>query len=264
MRFRSSAALALVVSFALPSAMLAQGRDVYKLPVPSVDMMGSQMGRTQPGVAASSPIGFGPSAGDIFAGFGLQNKQRGSNDADGSLSVGGGFLNPNETVGIEAVLTSFSTIRSGFGQRMGLSGKVHKNVNGWGLGLGVEGIMLNGNDFNSDPSIYVAATRGLNIREAATFNSGTINFGLGTGRFQSVEDFVTGQSGIGVFLSSSIRVNAWSSAIVDYSSEQITLGLSFAPFKDIPLVISPAMNDVTGAAGDAARLSLGVGMSWKY
>lgn len=264
MRFRSFAALALVVLSALPSALLAQGRDVYKLPVPTVGMLGSQMGRTQPGVAASSPIGFGPSSGDIFAGFGYQTRQATSNDADGSLSVGGGFFNPNETVGLEAVLTSFSTIRGGFGQRMGLSGKLHKVVNSWGVGLGVEGIMLSGDDFNTDPTVYVAATRALTIRDAATFSSGTINFGLGTGRFQSVEDFAAGKSGIGAFISSSIRVNEWSSAILDYAGSQLTLGLSFAPVKTLPLVVSPALNDVTGEAGNAARMSLGVGMSWKY
>lgn len=264
MRFRSPAFLAFAVSLALPSAVLAQGRDVYKLPVPS-GMMGSQMGRAQPGVAASSPIGFGPSAGDIFVGFGLQTKQPNSDDADGAISVGGGFLNPNETVGIEAVLTSFSTIRGGIGQRMGLSAKVHKNVNGWGLGLGTEGIILNGDDFGTSPTLYVAATRGLTVRDAATFNSATINFGVGTGRFQSVDDFAAGESGLGVFFSSSLRVNEWSSAIVDYAGAQLTLGLSFAPFKNLPLVISPALSDITGASGsNAARPSLGAGLSWKY
>ena len=120
---------------------------------------------------------------------------------------------------------------------MGLSAKVHKNVNGWGLGLGTEGIILNGDDFGTSPTIYVTATRGLRIRDAASFNSGTINFGIGNGRFQSFEDYSAGS--------------------------QLARGLSFAPFKNLPLVISPALVDVTGASGSAAPLALGAGMSWK-
>ena len=264
MRLRSFAPLALAVSLALPGALQAQGRDVYKLPVPTADMMGAAMGRTQPGVAASSPIGFGPRQGDVFAGLGYQAKTVNGDD-DGALSVGGGFLNPEEMVGIEAVLTSLSTVRSGFGSRLVGGVKVHKIVSGWGLGLGVEGIYLNGNDFDTKPSVYLAGTRVLNVRQgASTFNSATINLGLGNGRFQSAEDFAADKSGVGFFLSSSIRMNDWSSAILDYTGAQVNLALSFAPLKNLPLVITPSMNDITGEAGDKARLSLGAGMSWKY
>jgi hypothetical protein len=263
MRLRLFAPLALAAAVALPSAVQAQGRDVYLLPMPTEQMMGAAMGRTQPGVAASSPIGFGPRAGDIFAGFGYQAKAT-NGEQDGALSVGGGFLDPDKIVGIEAVLTSLSTLRSGFGSRMVGGAKVHKNVSGWGLGLGVEGIFLNGDEFDTKPSVYLAGTRALKVRDADTFNSATINLGLGNGRFQSAQDFAADKSGIGFFVSSSIRVNQWSSAIVDYTGAQVNLALSFAPLKNLPLVITPSMNDITGEAGDKARLSLGAGMSWKY
>jgi hypothetical protein len=262
MRLRSSATfLALAVSLALPGALSAQSRDVYL--IPEMTDVGATMGRAQPGVAASSPVGFGPSRGDVFAGFGYQVKAA-NGEQDGALSVGGGFLDPNETVGIEAVLTSLSTIRGGFGSRMVGALKVHKVVNEWGLGLGYEGIYLNGNEFDTKPSVYFAGTRVLQVREAETFNSATINLGIGNGRFQSASDFAAGESGIGFFLSSSIQINAWSSAIIDYTGAQTNLALSFAPFKTLPIVITPSMNDITGEAGDKARLALGAGMSWKY
>lgn len=264
MRLRSSATfLALALSLTLPGALTAQSRDVYLIPE-MTDAGGATMGRAQPGVAASSPVGFGPSRGDIFAGFGYQVKAPGTGAQDGALSVGGGFLDPNETVGIEAVLTSLSTIRGGFGSRLVGALKVHKVVNGWGLGLGYEGIYLNGNEFDTKPSVYVAGTRVLQVREAATFNRATINLGLGNGRFQSASDFAAGETGIGFFLSSSININEWSSAIIDYTGAQTNLALSFAPFKNMPIVITPSMNDITGEAGDKARLALGAGMSWKY
>lgn len=264
MRFRSSAALALVVTFALPSASLAQGRDVYKLPTATPEMIGANMGRAQPGVSASSPTGFGPSQGDVFAGLGFIPKAPGTNSADGSLAIGFGFLDANDVIGIEAVLASLSTIRGGFGQRMAMSVKAHKVVRGWGFGLGLEGVMLNGGT-DTDPSIYAAATRNFGIRAGAPyFNSGTINFGLGNGRFRSPKQQFEDDGGIGLFLSSSIAVNRWSAAIVDYSSNMINLGLSFAPIRNFPLVVTPVINDITGEGGDKARLSLGAGMSWKY
>lgn len=263
MRLRSFAPLALAVSLALPSALQAQGRDVYLLPVPTDAMLGAQMGRTQPGIAASSPMGFGPSRGDIFAGLGYQAKAA-NGEQDASLSVGGGFFDPNDVVGLEVVLTSLSTVRSGFGSRMVGGVKVHRNVSGWGVGLGVEGLYLNGNEFDTEPSVYLAGTRVFQVRDAATFNSASFNIGLGNGRFQAVKDFAAGDEGIGFFVSSSIRVNDWSSAIVDYAGAQLNLALSFAPLKNLPLVITPSMNDITGEGGDRARLAVGAGMSWKY
>lgn len=263
MRLRSFAPLALAVSLALPSVFEAQGNNPYLLPVPTADMLGGQMGRTQPGVAASSPVGYGPSQGDIFAGIGYQAKAT-NGEQDGAISVGAGFLSPYESVGIEAVLTSLSTIRSGFGSRMVGALKVHRNVSGWGLGLGLEGVYLNGNDFDTKPSVYLAATRGFTLRQAETFSAATLNVGLGNGRFQSAEDFAADKSGIGVFLSGSVRVNEWSSAILDYTGAQVNLAMSFSPLKNLPLIVTPSLNDITGEAGDRARLSIGAGMSWKY
>jgi hypothetical protein len=263
MRLRSSATLlALAALMALPGALQAQ-QNVYLLPDVSERDLGIAMGRAQPGVGASSPMGFGPGRGDIFAGMGYQAKAT-NGQQDGSLTVGGGFLDASEMVGIEAVLTTLSTIRSGFGSRMVGGAKVHKMVNGWGLGLGIEGIYLNGNDFDTKPSGYFAATRQMNIRDARTFYNATFNFGIGNGRFQAADAYADGKTGIGVFFSSAIRVNEWSAAILDYTGAQANLALSFAPFESLPLVITPSMNDITGAAGDRARLSLGAGMSWKY
>ena len=263
---RRLAALALVLAFALPSALVAQDAPrLTKLQVPTTEWAEARLGRAQPGVAASSPVGFGPNQGDIFAGLGYQASTGVDGAQDGALSVGAGFLNGNDKVGIEAVLTSLSTLRSGFGSRMVGAVKVHKTIQDWGLGLGVEGFYLNGNDFDTKPSVYVAATRGFHVnRGAEYFSRGTINFGLGNGRFQQIEDFRNGDNGVWFFASSSIKINYFSSAIIDYTGAQVNLALSFSPLKKIPLVITPSLNDVGGAVGDRARLALGAGMSWKY
>ena len=267
MLHRSSAAfLALVVSLAVPSASHAQSRDVYKLPMPRpAEMAGVVTGRAQPGVAASSPIGFGPSKGDFFAGVGYQNKTTIGTESDGTVSAGIGFFNPSEIVGLEVVVTSLSTVRSGFGSRMVGALKVHKALPGnIGVGVGLEGIKINGEN-DTDPSYYIAATHVRNLRgDAPTFNQVTLNLGLGNGRFQSAADFLAGGSGVGVFGSGALRLNAFSSAIVDYTGAQTNIAFSFTPSKTLPFVITPSFNDVFGSAGPKGRFALGAGFSWKY
>lgn len=267
MQRRLSAPLvALAVLLALPGASQAQDRDVYKLPMPEgLSPMGAVLGRAVPGVAASSPIGYGPSSRDVFAGIGYQNSTGTDGDSDGAISVGTGFLDPNKIVGIEATITSVSTVRSGFGARMLGGVKVHKILaNNWGVGVGVEGIRLNGDEFDTEESYYVAATNQFKLRDAALFNQATFNIGVGNGRFQSFDSFQQGDDNVGVFASTALRINYFSSAIIDYTGQQINAAMSFAPFQKLPAVVTASLNDLTGEAGDKARLALAVGFSWKY
>lgn len=265
----SASVLALAVAVALPGAAQAQGRDVYRLPMPTApQMIGQEMGRAQPGVAASSPIGFGPSQGDIFAGFGYSSKGATAGESDGSLSVGAGFFNPQETVGLEAVITSLSTIRSGFGSRMAASLKLHKAfANNLGVGLGIESIAINGADETDvNPAFFVAATQVRTLRDEPTFNQVTLNVGVGNERFgmdYNHEDW-DGESSMGVFLSAALKLNWASAAIVDYSGGTINLAASLAPIRDMPLVITPAVTDVSSVTVGGRRITLGVGFSWKY
>lgn len=264
MRLRVPALFALAVSLALPSALLAQGRNAYLLPELTPEQLANVFGRAQPGIASSSPVGFGPNQGDIFAGFGFQAKAPGTNENDGSLSVGTGFFNANEIAGLEVVLTSLSTFRSGFGSRMSASLKGHKVVGNWGVGLGLSNLQLNG-DTDADPSVYAAATRTFEVNaNGPYFRSGSINLGVGNGVFRFAQDQIDDKSGVGIFLSSSIQVNRWSSAIIDYSAGSANLALSFAPLRSMPLVVTASMSDLTGEYGEKARLGLGAGMSWKY
>ena len=52
--------------------------------------------------------------------------------------------------------------------------------------------------------------------------------------------------------------------IIEWSGQDLGLGLSITPFKKIPLVITPAITDITGRAGDGSRFILGVGYSFSF
>ncbi len=268
MLLRSSAAfLALAATLALPSESQAQSRDALRLPMPAAPDMSQMTGRAQPGVAASSPVGFGPAKGDIFAGFGYQSATSAGSESDGTISAGMGFLNPQEMVGLELVVTSLSTVRSGFGSRMTAGLKVHRAFAGnLGIGLGVEGVKING-DNDTDPAVYVAATKVMMMREGmSTFNQLTLNLGVGSGRFQPIEDVMAGESGMGVFASGALKINRAASFIIDYGGAGLNVAASFAPMQNMPLVITPSFSDVTGVSptGRAGRFALGAGFSWKY
>lgn len=265
MQLRLSAPLvALAVMAALPGVAQAQGRDVYKLPMPTQASMGASMGRAQPGVAASSPIGFGPGRNQAFAGFGYQNTIATGNNSDGAATVGVGLLSGSEIVGVELTVTALSTVRSGFGSRMVGGMKLHKTFGRTGIGLGMEGVRLAGDEFDTRQSVYLAATQVHTLRDASTFNQVVINGGVGSGRFQSHEAFVDDERGVGFFGSAALRVNEYSSAILDFTGAQLNAALSFSPFASMPVVVTPSINDVTGAAGQAGRLALAAGFSWKF
>ena len=67
-----------------------------------------------------------------------------------------------------------------------------------------------------------------------------------------------------VFGSVGLRVVEPVSVIADWTGQDLTLGTSIAPFRNFPLVITPAVADVTGNAGDGARFILGVGFGYSF
>lgn len=256
--------LAVTLAVAIPAAAFAQDRSALLLKVPTAPAMGAATGRAQPGVSTASPLGFGPNMGDVFVGFGYQNEARGTTEDDGSASLGFGLGNSQSMVGLEAVITSLSTVREGFFKRTALGLKLHRDLpNDAAIGVGVEGIMLNGGT-DSKTSAYVALSKYASLGSGEYFNAVTLNVGAGNGRFQRVADFAADKNGINVFASAGLRVTSWLGAIGEYTGQDVNLGLSLAPIPSIPLVITPALADVTTTANDKVRFTLGAGLSWHY
>jgi hypothetical protein len=51
--------------------------------------------------------------------------------------------------------------------------------------------------------------------------------------------------------------------LAEWTGQDLAVGLSIAPFKNFPFVITPAVRDVTGS-GYAPRFVLGAGVSFKF
>jgi hypothetical protein len=248
-----------------PAISSAQDRSRLLLPVPMTGGgVSAAMGRAQPGVSTSSPLAFGPNWRDVFLGGNYQAEARGTDEPDGAVSAGFGLGDARTMAGVEVVFTSFSTTRGGFGNRMGLSLKAHRNLPyDAAIGVGIEGIMLTG-DTDSDESFYVAVSKWQRLMSGQYLSGVLLNAGLGNGRFQSFEDLVNGEDGIGFFASAGLRLIPYVSAIGEWTGQDLNLGASLSvPIERFNFVLTPALVDVMEEANDSARFTLGFGVSWR-
>lgn len=250
-----------------PGLLVAQDRARLLLPVPtSLGSLGTAVtGRAQPGVTTSSPLAFGPNFGDLFIGASYQADARYTDLEDGTASIGAGFGNSQGMAGLEVVLTSLSTVRGGFGKRMAAGFKVHKRLpQDAAIAIGVEGVKVNGTT-DSEQSWYGAVSKYVKLSDGVLLSGVTLNAGVGTGRFQSEDNMLAGEDGMGVFASAGIRVAPYLGAIFDWTGQDLNIGASLAmPLEQLTLVVTPAMSDVTETAGNGARFTAGFGLTWRF
>jgi hypothetical protein len=219
--------------------------------------------RSSPAQSMGSPTAFGAQAGDVFAGLVYQLRARYGRRDDGAVIGGFGLGNAHSTAGIELSVTSLSTIRSGFGERVGVGLKVHRVLPmGWGVAMGVENAFEQGLvPMDSEGGLFGVVSRVWGPSSWNPFPGSTTTLGVGNGRFLRERQVATGdgQKAVQPFGSASLRVLPSTALIADWTGQDLSLAASFAPIASFPLVVTPALMDVTGAAGDGVRFAVGVG-----
>ncbi|OUL36900.1 hypothetical protein BV372_04480 [Nostoc sp. T09] len=218
-----------------------------------------------PGSSVTSPTAFGAEFGDVFAGVSYQSRTRYSNRDDGGLVFGFG-LGERQKVALEVAVSSFSTFRQGFFENGGVSLKLHHSFsNGMAIAAGVENALTVGSP-DAGSSVYGVVSKIFPLKNDPTqpFSSVTLSLGLGGGRFRSEQDTKKGIDSVNVFGSVGVRVLEPISLIADWTGQDLTVGASIAPFRNFPMVITPAVADITGNAGDGARFILGVGFGYSF
>jgi len=115
-------------------------------------------------------------------------------------------------------------------------------------------------------SRYVVASKVVFLRDRPTssFGSMVLNVGLGNDRFLPEAQFAQDEDGVNVFGSLGVRVLPPVNAIANWTGQDLALGFSIAPVRTWPFVITPAVVDVTGNAGDGARFSMSAGLSYNF
>ena len=218
-----------------------------------------------PGSSVASPTAFGAQFGDVFLGASYQARTRFNNRDDGGVVFGFG-LGERQIVGLEVAVSSFSTIREDFFTNGGISFKLHHLFpHNLAIAAGVENAATFGSP-DGGSSVYGVVSKVLQLRNDVSkpFSTVAVSLGLGGGRFRSEHDVQKGIDSVNVFGSVGLRLAEPLSLIADWTGQDLTIGTSIAPFRNIPIVVTPAVADVTGNAGDGARFILGVGFGYSF
>ncbi|NEO32196.1 MAG: hypothetical protein F6K36_17535 [Symploca sp. SIO3C6] len=222
--------------------------------------------QASPSLSIVIPTGFGADRGTGFVSATYQEQTRFSNKDDGSLGIGVGLGDARQAVGVELSYTiaSFGSNRD-FGTG-GFNLKVHRQLgNDWAVAAGWNGFIDVGDDNDFEDSVYGVVSKVVRTRDDLNLPFSRVAFsaGLGSGQFQTADDVADDEDNINVFGNVAVRVARPVSVIAEWSGQDLGVGVSIAPFKNFPLVITPAVRDLTGA-GDEARFVIGSGFAWKF
>ncbi|MBT9314600.1 atrophin-1 family protein [Leptothoe spongobia] len=221
--------------------------------------------QSSPAITISNPSGFGADNYTAFVGVGYQERTRFGNEDDGGAVIGIGLGDARENVGVQLSYTvaSFGGSRD-FGAG-GFNAKVHKRLTeSWSVALGWEGFITTDSPVDFKDSIYGSVSHLIRTRESITepFSRVAVTAGVGNGRFRTEDDVFDNRDNVNVFGSVAVRVVEPVSAIVEWTGQDLAAGVSITPFRDLPLVLLPAIRDITGA-GDGSRFVLGAGVSFQ-
>ncbi|WP_414623443.1 hypothetical protein [Calothrix sp. CCY 0018] len=219
-----------------------------------------------PGFSIYVPTGFGGDRNTGFVSASYQERGRFSDDDDVGLGFGVGLGDSRKSVGVELsyTLASFGRNRD-FGSG-GFNVKVHRQLpNDWGVAVGWNGFLNIGDENNFEQSLYGVATKIIRTQEKLEkpFSRVAVTLGVGGGQFRTEEAVFDGDDEISVFGSVAVRAVKSASIIAEWTGQDLGVGVSVAPFPNIPLVITPALRDITGA-GDGTRFVVGTGFSFKF
>lgn len=230
-----------------------------------------------PALTIANPNGYGADGRTLFVSASYQRRTRFTKTNDGELGLGIGVGNAVKSVGIELAYTlnTFGTSQD-FGSGA-FSIKVHRRISedfavaaGWNQ---FASILINPKvpfDYPKN-SYYVVATKVFKTRPyiSQPFSRVAVTLGVGSGQFLPFDKIQAAvardeaPTGLGIFGSLSFRVLRPVSAIVEWTGQDLGVGLSIVPFKNIPLVMTPAIRDITGA-GDGARFIMGAGVGIRF
>jgi hypothetical protein len=261
---RPKSSVFLIALFLAAGSLGAQNvdslRNSYLLPVPPTVIRAAAVAsrtRETPGSSAQSPTAYGADWGDGFLGAGYQARERYTKSVpDGAVFAGFGLGNSDDNIGFEGDITSFSTVRSGFGHHSSFSFKFHRNLPGnFAVAAGWEdAIRTKGLDGGT--SIFGVVS--------SAYKRVTVSAGLGGGRFRTESNIDHGIHRVNAFGSVGVHVAEPVSLIADWAGQNLALAASIVPFARLPLFILPGVADVTGSSGDGARFILGVGLGFRF
>lgn len=215
-----------------------------------------------PALSIYIPVGYGADRNTVFLSGSYQSSVRKDSGDVGAAGIGIGLGNAAKTVGVE--LSYALETSENFGEG-GFNAKIHRQLGQDLAGaVGWNGFLNFGrNDF--EQSKYGVITKIFRTQPSlnSAFSRVSVTAGVGDGQFRSNGAVKAGDNNVNVFGNVAVRVIRPVSLIAEWTGQDLALGLSIAPFKNVPLVITPAVRDLAGA-GDGARFVLGAGTAFRF
>jgi hypothetical protein len=218
-----------------------------------------------PGISILTPSAYGQSWGSASIGVGLQSRTRFTEKGDGVVGIGLGLGDAQKIVGLDIGLT-FVDLIGNTAQDGTVSLKLHRRLpEDFAVAVGVKNLIRFGAT-DSGTGYYGVVTKRFSLQEDVKqpLSQIFVSAGVGSGQFRSELDISEDRNSVGVFGSVAVRMAEPISAIAEWSGQDLTLGLSIAPFRDVPLVVTPAITDITGKAGDGSRFIFGIGYGMSF
>ncbi|BAY83152.1 hypothetical protein NIES267_26390 [Calothrix parasitica NIES-267] len=229
-----------------------------------------------PSMSVYIPVGYGADKNTAFIAGDFQSRQRFNNSKDAQAVVGVGLGDAKKSVGVVLSYT-LASVSGNFNSDFGIGGfnvKVHRQFkDGWAAAVGMNGVVNTGrysstlvNDFEN--SLYGVVTKIVRTKDDINkpFSRVAVTAGVGNGQFRTENSIYNDKENFNVFGNVAVRVHSQASLIAEWTGQDLALGASIAPFKNIPLVITPAVRDIAGpgqGASDKARFVLGAGFGLK-
>jgi hypothetical protein len=230
-----------------------------------------------PSMSVYIPVGYGADNNTAFVATDYQSRQRFTNSNDGQMVFGVGLGDAKKSVGVVLSYT-LASVSDNNNSDFGIGGfnvKVHRQFkDGWAAAVGMNGAVNIGrysdtlvNDFEN--SLYGVVTKVIRTKDDINkpFSRVAVTAGIGNGQFRTENSINNDKDNFNVFGNVAVRVHPQASLIAEWTGQDLAVGASIVPFKNIPIVITPAVRDITGpgaGASDKPRFVLGAGFGFKF
>ena len=217
--------------------------------------------RPIPAVSFSIPTAFGAGWRDVYAAAGAHvGYNQNGWFKDGAVYLGAGLGNSRRLVGFETTLALIDLAGDTFDERT-LSVKLHRRLgDNWAVAAGIENMIIAGRA-HGGRSVYGVVSGFLPLQEIGPLRGElTMTVGVGDGRFNGFENMQQGTNTASMFGGIALRVLSAVSVFGSWTGQDLNAGVSWAPFADLPLVITPVLLNVDGEDGHGARFALCMGI----
>jgi len=152
------------------------------------------------------------------------------------------------------------------GEDGSFSVKLHRHVyKNLSLAAGIENIVRYGEAAAGSKSAYVVASNIFTIRKPRRlFSAFALTVGVGDGRFNRMENILSGKNEASLFGSVGLRITQAVGVVGTWFGQDMSLGVSIALPEPVSLRVTPVVTDVTGEAGYDPRFAVAVGGAYRF